>query len=260
MNTCEQYPVIRIRGTAQKNFDDDIVTEFPLTIFVNENEFVTVICTPEYLLELAVGHLYSERVIDGAQDIITSKIDEGRNTVRFSISERKYPVTGVRLRRYITPGCIYYTALNTGVKKIESDVHVSSGQLLELVRCAHKESVLYKKTGCVHSAALCRSNGILFLREDIGRHNAIDKLVGHCLLNNIAMEDTILLTSGRVSSAVMVKIINARIPVIVSSSAPTSESIKLAEKFGITLAGFARGKRINIYTNYWRVDDIQEYR
>jgi len=257
MKTHEQYPVIRLRGKFHENIDDSVVTEFPLTIFLNKNEFVTVVCTPEHLIELSVGFLFSERIIDRAEDIITSRIDNGRNIVYISVNERQYPAEGVRLKRYITPGCFYYTTLNTGAKKIESNISATSGQLLELVHLAQKKSVLYRMTGGVHSAALCSNSEILLFREDIGRHNAIDKLVGHCVLHGITMEDKILLTSGRISSAVMVKVINACIPVVVSSSAPTSESVKLSDKFGITLAGFARGKRVNVYANTRRITDAQ---
>lgn len=257
MKTYEQYPVTRIRRELQENINDAVVTEFPLTIFLNENEFVTVICTPQYLLELAVGYLFSERIIGKTEDILASRIEDDRNTAYITVREKNYPAEGVRLKRYITPGCIYYTTLNAGAKKIESKISVTSGQLLALVHLAQKKSVLYRMTGGVHSAALCSNSEILLFREDIGRHNAIDKLVGHCVLHGMNMEDKMLLTSGRVSSAVMVKIINARIPFVVSSSAPTAESIKLSEKFGITLAGFARRKRINIYANKRRITDIQ---
>ncbi len=256
MKTYEHYPVIRVYGKAREVFDDAVVTEFPLTIFLNENEFVTIICSPQHLLELVVGYLFSERIIDKKEDVLASRIDDDRNTAYIVVRDRNYPAEGVRLKRYITPGCFFYTTMNAGAKKIESSLSASSDELLELIRLAHRESTLYRVTGGVHSAALCGNSGILLFREDVGRHNAVDKIVGNCLLHDIDPEDKILLTSGRVSSAVMVKIINARIPVVVSSSAPTSESIKLSEKFGITLAGFARGKRINVYANAWRIKDI----
>jgi len=258
MKTYEKYPVTSIRGDSQKNIDDAVVTEFPLTIFLNESELVTIICTPQHLFELAVGYLFSERIIDKKEDVLASRIDDDRNIVYVSVRDRNFPAEGVRLKRYITPGCFFYTTLNMGAKKIKSSINATSNELLKLIRLAHKKSVLYRMTGGVHSAALCDSKGILLFREDVGRHNAVDKIIGDCLLHDIALEDKILLTSGRVSSAVMVKIINAHIPVVVSSSAPTSESVKLSEKFGITLAGFARGKRINVYTNAWRITDIQD--
>jgi FdhD protein len=105
----------------------------------------------------------------------------------------------------------------------------------------------------VHSAALCTEDKILLFYEDIGRHNAIDKILGRCLLESIPTRDRIMITSGRVSSEIISKVINAEIPFLISSSAPTSESIKLARVFGVTLIGFVRGERFNIYSNEWRV-------
>jgi FdhD protein len=96
---------------------------------------------------------------------------------------------------------------------------------------------------------------ILIFSEDIGRHNAIDKIFGKCLLEGIQADDRMIITSGRVSSEILLKAAKREIPIIISRSAPTNLAVKLADKLGITLIGFARGRRINIYTNDWRVSD-----
>jgi len=140
---------MKTRGDSQKNIDDAVVTEFPLTIFLNESELVTIICTPQHLFELAVGYLFSERIIDKKEDVLASRIDDDRNIVYVSVRDRNFPAEGVRLKRYITPGCFFYTTLNMGAKKIKSSINATSNELLKLIRLAHKKSVLYRMTGGV---------------------------------------------------------------------------------------------------------------
>ncbi len=110
------------------------------------------------------------------------------------------------------------------------------------------------QTGGVHSAALADRQKIHLFAEDIGRHNAVDKLIGKAFLAGIPVEDKILLSSGRISGEIMTKVIRNRIPIMISRTAPTCMSITYAEDHGITLIGFARGNRMNIYTHPQRVD------
>ncbi len=114
-------------------------------------------------------------------------------------------------------------------------------------------SQVYRITGGVHSAALCDTGSILVFADDIGRHNAIDKIFGQSLLENIPTRDRIILTSGRISSEILLKVAKRNIPIIISKSAPTNLAVRLANDLGITLIGFVRGKRMNAYTNDWRI-------
>jgi FdhD protein len=112
---------------------------------------------------------------------------------------------------------------------------------------------VFKATGGVHSAALCEAKSILVFSEDIGRHNAIDKIFGECILKDIPTEGCLIITSGRVSSEILLKVARRNIPLLISKSAPTNLGVRLADDLGITLVGFARGRRMNIYTNGWRI-------
>ena len=114
-------------------------------------------------------------------------------------------------------------------------------------------SEVFKLTGGVHSAALCDKENILMFSEDIGRHNAIDKILGQCFWEGIPTENRVVLTSGRISSEILSKMAKRGIPIVVSRSAPTDLAIRTAENLGITLIGFVRGKRMNIYANDWRI-------
>ena len=116
-----------------------------------------------------------------------------------------------------------------------------------------KKALLFKTTGGVHSAALADSEKLLYFHEDIGRHNAVDKIIGECLLNSTTTDDKGLFTSGRLSSEILLKAAKLKIQLIVSRAAPTSLSIELAETLNITLIGFVRGRRMNIYSHPWRI-------
>jgi FdhD protein len=114
-------------------------------------------------------------------------------------------------------------------------------------------SEVFKNTGGVHAAALSSADGIELFSEDIGRHNAVDKVFGRCLLENIETKDKLLLVTGRISSEILLKVARRGIPALVSKSAPTDSGVKLAEKLGITLIGFVRGHRMNVYAHAERV-------
>ena len=114
-------------------------------------------------------------------------------------------------------------------------------------------SKLFKSTGGAHAAALCDSDRLLVFKEDIGRHNAVDKAFGECLTNGIETEGKLLLTSGRISSEILLKSVKRGIAILASRSAPTSLAVQFAEKAGLTLVGFVRGKRMNVYSNAQRI-------
>jgi len=256
METFEKVQVTKITKGQSELIYDMVVTEVPFSIWLNGRELATIICTPSHQRELAVGFLFSERIITGIDDILSVEIDEERSLARVDTGKSLSILTGTETPRFITPGCFFGTTSITGQDKIESPLRVGSAQILDLMKQAAGKSHIYRTTGGVHSAGLCAPDDILIFREDIGRHNAVDKVIGHCMLEGIVPDDHILITSGRISSALIGKIINARIPVIVSSSAPTTEATKLAEAFGITVVGFARGKRMNVYAGEERITDL----
>ena len=132
-------------------------------------------------------------------------------------------------------------------------MEVSARNIFTLVSDFQHRSQVYRATGGVHSAALCDTKSILVFSEDIGRHNAIDKIFGECILKDIPTDDRMIITSGRISSEILLKVAKRNIPIIISKSAPTDLGVKLANDLGVTLLGFVRGKRINAYTNNWRV-------
>lgn len=254
----ENLSVVRIVRQKKKEDKDAVIREIPLTIFLNGKELITLLCTSENLKYLAVGFLSSEGFIKNRKDIKKLALDKEKGMVWIEVKENKDFVKKLMFKRLITSGCgkgtTFYSAVDATVsKKIDSKKNISFQQVTNLVNRMQQSSLLYRSTGGVHSAALCNEEDILIFSEDIGRHNAIDKIFGECILKNIPAEDKIIITSGRVSSEILLKVAKKNIPIIISRSAPTNLAVKLATKLGVTLIGFARGKRMNIYTNDWRV-------
>ena len=151
-------------------------------------------------------------------------------------------------------GSIFYNVLDSlGSNRIVSDVTIRAEKLLEYSRWLNEKSSLFLDTGGAHSCALFDGSGVLLFHEDVGRHNALDKIIGEAYFSEIPLEDKILVTSGRISSEMIIKAIKNRIPIIVSRSAPTDLSVSMASQFNVTLVGFARGHRMNVYHGHERI-------
>lgn len=219
---------------------------------------VTLLCSPTDLKYLAVGFLSSEGFLKSKDDIKKIIVDDQRGVVRVETKEDKEPASELVFKRFITSGCgggvsFYRAADVQGQVKVESQASISVDEVLVLAKEFQHRSQVYRATHGVHSAALCDTKSILVFNEDIGRHNAIDKILGECILKGIATDDRIIITSGRISSEILLKVAKRNIPVVISKSASTDLAVKLANDLGVTLIGFVRGKRMNIYTHGWRI-------
>jgi FdhD protein len=185
-------------------------------------------------------------------------VDERRGVVRVETVGGEEFDREALFKRLITSGrgsgASFYSVTDVqGQVKVESRVKISTLEVLALVNEFQQRSQIYRATGGVHSAALCDMENILVFSEDIGRHNAIDKIFGECILNDIATEDHIIITSGRVSSEILLKVARRNVPIIVSKSAPTNLGLRLAADLGVTVVGFVRGRRMNVYTHAGRI-------
>jgi FdhD protein len=251
----EKVPIQRITANSKEQAEDIIVREFPLTIILNGQELVTLLCSPADLKYLAIGFLFSEGQVKNKDDIKRVILDEAKGVVRIETAETMDSETV--FKRLITPGCgrgaSFYSAADSGLEKVESNLTLKATDVFELMKEFQHRSLVFRATGGVHSAALCDNQQIIIFSEDIGRHNAIDKIFGQALEKNLQLENLIVLTSGRVSSEIIVKIARRKIPVLISKSAPTSSGVKLADELDITLVGFVRGTRMNVYTHDWRI-------
>ena len=253
----ERFPVLRITKEGRSGIDEVVAREFPVTIILNDQELVTLLCSPKNLEYLAVGFLSSEGFLKNKDEIKKILVDDERGVVRLETVEAKEFAEGVLFKRVISSGCgrgaSFYSAADAASQKVESRMEISADEVFTLVNEFQHGSEVYLATHGVHSAALCDRQSILVFSEDIGRHNAIDKIFGKCLLEDISTDDRVIVTSGRISSEILHKVSKKGIPVIISISAPTNLGVRLADNLGITLISGVRGKRMTVYTNDWRV-------
>ena len=238
---------------------DLVAVEALYTLSVNGISAVSLVCTPRDLEDLAAGFLLSQRMISNARDVksLTVRHDEALIEVETAAPVDVSKVIG-RIGA-MAPGCgagafsLEMMQEMSRAWRVQSEISAPATAISDLMRRFQAASELFKSTGGVHSAALCDPQSLILHRDDIGRHNAVDKVFGRCLLADIATRDRVLLTSGRVSSDTLVKTALREVPILVSRSAPTSLAVELASKVGMTLVGFARGGRLNIYANDWRI-------
>ncbi|HOV78957.1 MAG TPA: formate dehydrogenase accessory sulfurtransferase FdhD [Bacillota bacterium] len=251
-------PVTKYRNGSFSPGDDAVVREVPVTLYLNDQEFVTLVCSPGELRELAVGFLCSEGILRKKNDLRNITINEEDGLIWVE-TEGESQQEEMFLKRFITTCCgrgrasFYFINDARGISPVTSGLKISPRQILFLSEQLEKSSVLFRETGGAHSAALCTAEEIVVYFEDIGRHNAVDKIFGRCFLDGAPLSDKILVFSGRVSSEILIKVAKMGIPMIISRSAPTELAVKMADELGITIVGFAREKRLNVYTHPDRV-------
>jgi FdhD protein len=249
--------VLRVDGDDSREVKDDVVTESAVQINLNDTELVTMLSCAYDEKELGVGFLRTEGFIDGMDDIVD--FEQKGSSLYFTIPREKFDKES-RVQKYITSGCgrgVSFAIAKKSLKLKDDDSGkapiVSAEQISDLMREFQGRSETFKNTGGVHSAALCTAEEVLFFSEDIGRHNAVDRVIGKALLEGVATGDKVLLSSGRISSEIARKVAFADVPVLVSRSAPTTRALKIAQELGLTVVGFARGRRMNIYMRRERV-------
>jgi FdhD protein len=258
MKSSHETLIIRSKGGHFEETVDQVAAEIGFTLKVNDKQVVTLLCTPAELDAMAIGFLVSEGILRDRQELLDLEVDEKSYTVSVTLTNLPGDIDATFHKKTITSGCgrgITFTDA-TSLRSLpanRSEVRMKPEQVHTLLQEFRSSSELFLKTGGVHSAALADSRTIYLFAEDIGRHNAVDKLIGKAFLADIPVDDKVLLSSGRISGEIMTKVIRSRIPIIISRTAPTCMSITYAEDHGITLIGFARGSRMNIYTHPQRV-------
>jgi len=261
IDTIERFPILHVTDEGKNEAEAIITKEFSLTIILNNQELLNLLCTPTNLDYLAIGFLFSEGLLKSKDEIKKITVDDQRGAVRVETKEDKGLAMGFLFKkRFITSGggttrgASFKSAADIKDQaKVESQVVIAPHEVFKLIDEFQHRSLLFQATRGVHSAALCDTKSILVFADDLGRHNALDKIFGECLLKDIPIADRIVITTGRVPSEQILKVVKRKIPIMISLTVPTDLGVRLADELGVTLIGFVRGKKMNIYTNRWRV-------
>jgi FdhD protein len=220
--------------------------EMALLIYVNGLELVTILCTPDKLNCLALGYLYAEGIITGMEDIAMIRVCDAESEVDVRLNDQEFALP---TKRTLTSGCGGGATFTSDGINVESSLNVEPNELLVLMKQMHERMELYRLSGGVHTSALADTQNLLVMAEDIGRHNTLDKIQGECLLRKISTRDRLILTTGRISSEMLIKAARMQAPIVVSLTSPTERAIVLARELGITLVGYARGSRLSVYAH-----------
>ena len=255
MEATKEVMVIHTTPKERITRKEHIIREIPFTIVVNGKELATLQCTPTSLEYLAVGFLLSEGVLTQKEDVKHMSLVNKGSYIRIDVVANVDMEALVQRRLIGSAGVSFYRRRDKeAMPHINSQLRVSTGKLLSLMHQFQAKSLLYKETRGNHSCALCNADGdIMVLADDIGRHSAIDKVIGECLMEGFSEEDKIFATSGRISAEIVDKVAKRKIPVIISFGAPTSLALDLAKSVGLTVIGSVREQHLSIFTNDQRV-------
>jgi FdhD protein len=253
------YEIKEYSASGHKPIAIEAIRAVPLTIYLNDREVVTLLCTGKYPRHLAVGFLKSDALITDPAQLLEVDItdDTERITAKVTVSHDPW-AEGRTIQRSITSGCGKGTNFDRNVatiskRRVVSDLKVSPAQILALAGELKERSTLYGRTRGCHNSSLCTPREMLLFREDIGRHNAIDMIVGECFLEGIPTEDKMIVSTGRVASEILLKTVRIGVSVLASTAVATSFSVQLARTIGLTLIGNIKADSFWVYNDPGRI-------
>ena len=237
---------------------DIVVVEYPLNIYINGSKLITLLCTPRSLDCLSLGYLLSEQIIKTKSDLKDINIDEEEGIADIWVEGNNLEKRLLKGKGTLTTGYGGGTLLYNLYKTLPDDLKenkivVSYKKIIKSMKEFADYSEVFKSTGGVHSAALSDGKKILVFHEDVGRHNALDKVLGEAFLKDIDITDKLILISGRISSEMLTKAAKRKVAVLVSRSAPMDLALEIGKSINMTIIGFARGERFNIYSGKERI-------
>jgi FdhD protein len=242
-------PCIRVDGGKTEVATHEVIEEVPYALFINGRHAMTAMMSPVQFEDFVTGYLFTEQIIKSPDEIESIKIEKNRLSV---ITKNLFKVLGPK--KTILSGCGGSTSfIDTGkLPSIKSGFAISATTIIHMIKEV-LASELHNKTGGIHIVGLASADGIITRSEDIGRHNALDRVIGYALRNNIDLSSSYAICSGRISSEMVRKCLIANIPVVISRGATTTLAIDIAAKTGVCVIGFVRSATMNIYTHPERV-------
>ena len=234
------------KGGLLREIKGEVVREQALTVYVNGQKFLTLLSTPRKLDALVVGYLWLEKIITSIDEIRRLAVSEvdGRADVDL-VRDVELPQ-----ERILTSGCgggITFRIDPRVIPRVQSSLRVEPARLFERMKELYQLAVGYRASRGIHGAALADPDRLLFMAEDVGRHNAVDKVCGEALLQGVPTRDRMLLNTGRVSSEMLLKGARMGTPLVVSRTSPTEMAVSLAEQLGVTVVGYLRHDAFNVY-------------
>jgi FdhD protein len=231
-----------------------LARELPYTLFVNDREILSIATLPTHLRELFIGFLVSEGVLLQPEEILECSVDHAARIVRVELDAPEERLAGLQKKGMLTSGCaggvIFSVEAAQAPEQIErKHISLKVSTILERMKELDLFPGLYGVTRGVHASSVADSQGTLMTLEDLGRHNAVDKIAGHCFLNSIDASDKLLLTTGRITSEVLIKAARSNFPVIISRSSASSVAIATAKAQRIDVATYVRGGRFNYFSH-----------
>jgi len=237
---------VTVRGAHVSEVAAEVVREQPLTVYVNGEKFLTLLCSPMLLDALVVGYLWMEKVIGGLEEIQHLQVSavDGRADVTLTRA-----VT-LPTERILTSGCgggITFRIDHRLFPRVQSTLRVRPAQLADGMKQLFQAATNYQRSRGIHGAALFDGERLLVAAEDVGRHNAVDKVQGQAMLQGIPTRDRILLSTGRVAPEMLLKAARMGVPVVASRTSPTEMAVALAEQLDVTVCGYVRPDGLNLY-------------
>ena len=246
----------RVEAGKKRKAAGPAAREFPFNIRLNGKEYLTTLCSPVSLDFLVAGLLFSEGLIKSKGDIESLVIDEQRAFAEVITRSRIEPQDCPLKPLIASAGVKGMSRYNpAAVLPVNSNIRVTPAQVISLIKAFLGSSAVYDATHGTHAAALARPEGIVIFHEDIGRHNALDKVFGQALMQGLPLGDAIIITSGRISSEILLKVAKRAVPVLISKASPTDLGASLANRMNITLIRATTGGEINIYAGEERIEE-----
>ncbi len=249
----------RLSGIDQDGgaVDTSVVVERPLTLFLNNREIVTMMTICDYPQYLAVGYLVNQNMLQADDEIIGIDYEEDIETVVVRTKSKTDFEDKLR-RKTLTSGCAQGTVFGDLMERFDeidlpNDAEIRTSWLYSLTRKINTCPSLYLEAGAIHGCVLCEEDRPLLYMEDVGRHNAVDKIAGYMRLHNISAVGKSFYTTGRLTSEMVIKTVQMGIPILASRSGFTAWGVELARKAGLTLIGRARGKRFIVLSGEDRI-------
>ncbi len=252
----------RCEAGAWQRIDGAVIEEGFVTISVNGQELATIMCTPHGQDRLALGFLCAEGIIAGLEEVRLLRVAHGGCLVEVWLQRSD---VALPRRRVITSGCGGGVTFGLDgaeeappLPRVVSPLRIAPARVCELMSRLLAAARLYAAVRGVHTSALSDGETLLAVAEDVGRHNTLDKLWGECLLRGIETRGRILLATGRISSEMIRKAARMGTPIVASRTSPTSLSVRLAREWGLTLIGYVRPGRFQVYAGAERLDAPEE--